>query len=173
MPARIVSDKFSVWPARRLQRFASGMPNVYTFPRRASDYWISRRKGRGNYFERRKEDMNAFNKQVGGNHYKDLPIQPTWFIRTNGFGFIVGNIIKYACRYAVLGNEKDLKKIMHYAEIEAKEKDATYEIRSKEKMLDTSEQSNSDGGSGSDGKLPVRDLRPKKAVERDASWASG
>ena len=117
--------------------------------------------------------MNAFNKQVGGNHYKDLPIQPTWFIRNNGFGFVVGNIIKYACRYAVLGNEKDLKKIIHYAEIELKEKDTSYEIRSEKKMLDVVKQGDTPGSSGQKRDMPVRDLRSAEAVERDASRALG
>ena len=116
--------------------------------------------------------MNGFNKQVGGDHYKRLPVQPTWFIRTNGFGFIVGNIIKYACRYAVLGNEKDLKKLIQYAEIEIKEKGATYEIRSEKEMLDDVKPSHSTGGSRQQRHVPVRDLRSKEAMERDAGRAS-
>ncbi len=113
--------------------------------------------------------MNEFNRQVGGNHYKDLPIQPTWFIRLNGFGFIVGNIIKYACRYAVLGNEKDLRKIIHYAEIEIKEKETTYDIRSERQMLEPSKPSNQVRSKGHERELPVCDLRPEKAVEADSS----
>ena len=117
--------------------------------------------------------MNVFERQVGGDHYKNLPIPPTLFIHANGFGFIVGNIIKYAVRYAVLGNETDLKKIIHYAQIAEKEAGATYDLRSEKKMLDTPKPSDPPGSSGQSGELPVCDLRPKKAVERDASWASG
>jgi hypothetical protein len=116
--------------------------------------------------------MNVFDRQVGGEHYKCLPVQPLWFIRTNGFGYIVGNIIKYACRYWVLGNEEDLEKIIQYAEVEIKEKGATYEIRSEKEMLDDVKSSHPTGGSGQQRDVPVRDLRSKEAVERDAGRAS-
>lgn len=113
--------------------------------------------------------MNVFDRQVGGDHYKNLPIPPTLFIHGNGFGFIVGNIIKYACRYAVLGNEKDLKKIIHYAQIAEKENGATYDIRSEKQMLEPSKPSNQVRSKGHERELPVCDLRPEKAVEADSS----
>jgi hypothetical protein len=116
--------------------------------------------------------MNVFDDQVGGDHYKCLPVQPLWFIRTNGFQHIVGCIVKYACRYAVLGDPQDLEKIIQYAQVEIKEKGATYEIRSEKKMLDDVKPSHSAGGSGQQRDLPVRDLRSKEAVERDAGRAS-
>ena len=112
--------------------------------------------------------MNVFDKQVGGDHYKNLPIPPTLFIHANGFGFIVGNIIKYAVRYAVLGNETDLRKIIHYAQIAEKNHKATYEIRSEKKMLEPSQQSDPARSVGQERDMPVCDLRPEKAVEGDA-----
>ena len=117
--------------------------------------------------------MNVFDRQVGGDHYKNLPIPPTKFIHANGFGFIVGNIIKYAVRYAVRGNAEDLKKIIHYAEIAEKEKDANYEIRSTRQMLEDVKQSNPTGGTGHKRELPVRNVQPETTVERDARRTSG
>ena len=116
---------------------------------------------------------NVFDYQVGGDHYKNLQIQPTLFIHANGFGFVVGNIIKYATRYAVLGNTQDLKKIIHYAQIAEKNHKATYDIRSEKKMLDVVKQGDTPGGGGQERNMPVRDLRSAEAVERDASRALG
>jgi len=113
--------------------------------------------------------MNGFNEQVGGDHYKRLPVQPLWFIRTNGFQHIIGCIIKYACRYAVLGDPQDLEKIIQYAQIEIKEKGATYEIRSEKQMLSDAEPSDSDGEGRQKRHVPVRDMQCEEAVEADAS----
>ena len=37
--------------------------------------------------------------QVGGNHYKELPIQPVQYIFENGIGYFEGNVIKYVTRW--------------------------------------------------------------------------
>ena len=42
---------------------------------------------------------NALEKQVGGNHYKDLKIQPIEFIHANNIPFCEANAIKYLCRW--------------------------------------------------------------------------
>jgi hypothetical protein len=55
--------------------------------------------------------------QVGGNHYKDFPIQPIEFIHRNGLSYLVGNIIKYIVRYKLKNGVEDLKKAQHYSEI--------------------------------------------------------
>jgi hypothetical protein len=52
--------------------------------------------------------------QVGGQHYKDMAIQPAEFIHKNKIGFLEGNIIKYVCRHAAKGGIQDLDKAMHY-----------------------------------------------------------
>lgn len=68
------------------------------------------------YLKSRKE--KALNRQVGGNHYKDMSIQPIEFIMANNLSFPVGNIIKYACRFDKKGQAKeDLEKVIHYAQI--------------------------------------------------------
>jgi hypothetical protein len=59
----------------------------------------------------------ALDKQIGGSHYKDFPIQPIEFIHKNGIGFIAGNVIKYVCRYKAKGGTQDLLKAKHYIEM--------------------------------------------------------
>ena len=60
---------------------------------------------------------NPLNEQVGGDHYKDLPIQPFEFIERNNLGYGVGNVIKYLCRYKTKGGAEDLKKARHYIDL--------------------------------------------------------
>jgi hypothetical protein len=61
--------------------------------------------------------MSAFEKQVGGGHYKDLAIQPLEYITKNNLDYIQGNIIKYATRYPLKNGIEDLDKIIHYCEL--------------------------------------------------------
>ena len=43
--------------------------------------------------------VNGLDTQVGGEHYKDMLIQPVDFIYMNDIGFLEGCIIKYICRW--------------------------------------------------------------------------
>jgi hypothetical protein len=52
--------------------------------------------------------------QVGGNHYKKLPIEPWDYIGANGLGFFEGSIIKYVTRAAQTKDRNDLLKAQHY-----------------------------------------------------------
>ena len=61
--------------------------------------------------------MSAFDSQIGGNHYKSFKIQPIEFITINGLGYIVGNIIKYVCRYKSKNGIEDLRKARHYIDM--------------------------------------------------------
>ena len=61
--------------------------------------------------------MSALKKQVGGNHYKDMAIQPVDFIHENGIGYIAGNVIKYVVRYKSKNGVEDLKKARHYLDM--------------------------------------------------------
>lgn len=63
------------------------------------------------------ENKSALETQVGGNHYKDLKIQPIEFIHANGLDFLTGNIIKYATRHRKKNGAEDVKKIIHYANL--------------------------------------------------------
>lgn len=60
---------------------------------------------------------SALGKEVGGNHYKNMAIQPIEFITKNGLGFCVGNIIKYVCRYKNKNGKEDLLKAKHYIDL--------------------------------------------------------
>jgi|TARA_B110000285_G_scaffold98855_1_gene112713 hypothetical protein len=57
-------------------------------------------------------------RQEGGDHYSKHKIQPYTFIQTNGLSFFQGNVIKYVVRYKDKNGIEDLKKIIHYCELE-------------------------------------------------------
>ena len=61
-------------------------------------------------------------KQVDGDHYKSMKIQPAQFINENNLPFAEGNAIKYICRHKKKGKEKDIDKAIHYLEM-IKERD--------------------------------------------------
>ena len=56
--------------------------------------------------------------QVGGNLYTKFPIQPYEFISKNDLSFFQGNVVKYVCRYQRKGGAEDIKKIIHYCQLE-------------------------------------------------------
>ena len=60
---------------------------------------------------------SALNKQVAGDHYKKMKIQPVEFIHANNIPFIEGCIIKYAARWRDKGGVKDIEKIIHFAQL--------------------------------------------------------
>lgn len=61
--------------------------------------------------------MSALDEQVGGEHYKNLAIQPVEFIHTNGIGYIEGCVIKYVTRWRSKGGLNDLLKARHYLDV--------------------------------------------------------
>ena len=58
-----------------------------------------------------------YTKQVGGNHYKVLDIQPWEIIDANDLNFYEGNAIKYILRKKD-DRIRDLQKAIHYLEHE-------------------------------------------------------
>lgn len=60
---------------------------------------------------------NPLDQQVGGNHYKDLKIQPVEYIHANNIGYMEGNVIKYVSRWRAKNGVKDLEKAKHYIEL--------------------------------------------------------
>lgn len=60
---------------------------------------------------------DALSTQVGGSHYKDLPIQPVQYIHANGIGYFEGCVIKYVSRWRAKGGIADLAKAKHYLEL--------------------------------------------------------
>lgn len=59
----------------------------------------------------------ALGKQVSGDHYKKLKIQPIEYIHANGIPFAEGNVIKYVTRWRDKGGLKDLEKAKHFIEL--------------------------------------------------------
>ena len=65
---------------------------------------------------------SSLEKQVDGDHYKDMKIQPVQFINENRLEFSEGCAIKYICRRKKKGKIKDINKAIHYLEM-IKERD--------------------------------------------------
>ena len=63
------------------------------------------------------EKESAYKKQVGGNHYRSMVVQPSEFINKNRLPFAEGSAIKYICRHAAKGKEQDIEKAIHYLEM--------------------------------------------------------
>ena len=61
--------------------------------------------------------MKATEKQEGGNHYKEMVIQPIEFIVKNQIPFMEANCIKYLCRHKNKKGAEDIKKVIHYCEL--------------------------------------------------------
>ena len=55
--------------------------------------------------------------QVGGDHYKNLHIQPFQYVMDNDLNFMQGSAIKYITRYKDKGGIEDLKKAIHTIEL--------------------------------------------------------
>jgi hypothetical protein len=60
-------------------------------------------------------------RQEGGDHYSKHKIQPYTFIAANHLSFFQGNVIKYVVRYQDKNGVEDLKKIIHYCQLEIEE----------------------------------------------------
>lgn len=59
----------------------------------------------------------ASEKQVGGDHYKDLKIQPAEFCFINNIPYLEATAIKYLCRWRKKGGIQDLDKAIHFIEL--------------------------------------------------------
>lgn len=59
--------------------------------------------------------QTALDTQIGGDHYKSLPIQPVEFSHLNKLCFLSGSIVKRICRYNLPGGKgaQDLQKSIH------------------------------------------------------------
>lgn len=60
---------------------------------------------------------NPFKKQVGGDHYRNLKIQPIEYIVSNNLSFLEGNVVKYITRHKQKGGRADVEKVIHYCEL--------------------------------------------------------
>lgn len=63
------------------------------------------------------ETTSALQVQEGGQHYKDMKIQPVEFIHANGIGYFEGNVIKYVSRWKNKNGVEDLRKARHYIDL--------------------------------------------------------
>jgi hypothetical protein len=61
--------------------------------------------------------MSAIDTQVGGSHYKDMPIQPAEYIHANAMGYLEGNVVKYVSRWRKKNGMEDLYKAKHYIDL--------------------------------------------------------
>jgi hypothetical protein len=61
--------------------------------------------------------MSELDKQVGGNHYAKLAIQPVQYITENNLTYLQGNVIKYVTRYKDKNGLQDLQKAKHYIDM--------------------------------------------------------
>ena len=59
----------------------------------------------------------ATNKQIDGNHYKEMKIQPVEYIFKNNIPFLEGNVIKYITRHKEKNGITDLRKAKHCIEL--------------------------------------------------------
>jgi hypothetical protein len=61
--------------------------------------------------------MTAINEQIGGDHYKFMPIQPMEYSMKNNLNACQHTAIKYVTRYKVKGGKQDLLKAIHCIEM--------------------------------------------------------
>lgn len=64
--------------------------------------------------------MSAIDTQVGGTHYKDMPVQPITLMKViltpeEYAGYLKGNIIKYSMRAGHKAGSDDAAKATHYS----------------------------------------------------------
>ena len=60
------------------------------------------------------EMTSALNRQTGGNHYKNMLIQPAEYAEKNGLSLLEGNVVKYISRWKLKGAPlADLLKAKH------------------------------------------------------------
>ena len=61
--------------------------------------------------------MSAFDKQVGGDHFNKLEIQPFQYSMGNGLDPMQHTAIKYVTRFRDKNGVEDLKKAIHVLEM--------------------------------------------------------
>ena len=61
--------------------------------------------------------MSSWDEQVGGDHYKQLKIQPLEYALENDLGICEHAVIKYVSRWQDKGGVEDLRKARHYIDL--------------------------------------------------------
>lgn len=67
--------------------------------------------------EKREKLNGAREKQVGGNHYNSMVIQPVDYITKNNIPYREANAIKYITRHKNKNGAQDIQKAIHYLEM--------------------------------------------------------
>lgn len=60
---------------------------------------------------------SALKKQIGGHHYKGMPIQHVVFCQKNGFHWCEAAAMKYIVRHRQKNGRQDVEKAIHYLEL--------------------------------------------------------
>jgi len=66
------------------------------------------------------ESTNPLDAQEGGDHYKNMKIQPIEFAQANNLPACEYSVVKYICRHKNKDKIKDLKKAIHFIKLLAK-----------------------------------------------------
>jgi hypothetical protein len=61
--------------------------------------------------------MSALQDQIGGDHYKNMAIQPIEFSMRNGYDACIHSAIKYVSRHRSKGGLEDIKKARHFIKL--------------------------------------------------------
>ena len=57
--------------------------------------------------------MSNLDVQEGGDHYKNMAVQPVEFILANKIQFLDGCVIKRVCRHRAKNGAEDIRKAIH------------------------------------------------------------
>ena len=57
--------------------------------------------------------MSALESQVGGDHYREMKIQPVTFIHANNLPFLEACVLKRLCRHRRKNGAEDIRKAIH------------------------------------------------------------
>ena len=62
--------------------------------------------------------------QIGGDHYRNMRIQPVEYILSNELPFVEGCVVKYVSRWRDKGGVDDLRKARHFLDLLIEYEDA-------------------------------------------------
>ena len=93
---------------------------------------------------------NPYHTQVGGDHYRDHPVQLAEFLNRNDVPWAVGEVMTHVFRYRAKGGVEDLRKAAHYIEMLIYEESINYDNRSGSGSRPTGQRSGRETTTGSD-----------------------
>jgi hypothetical protein len=92
------------------------------------------------------QDLHAWDKQVGGDHYKKMAIQPMEYGMKNHLDPLQFTIVKYVSRFRDKGGIKDLEKARHCIDMLIEHEKTQAEYREKEHASQAQQQAVNSGG---------------------------